>query len=285
MFRTNRGDTLMSEDEVDENSQATSAPSRPNNRARSQSVASVVTGPGLGSDVHAAPRRAITSPSSPAPHLVKARYDFEATDTGDLPLRKGQIVEITEEVSEEWARGKSEGESGIFPLEYTEPYTAPAPPAPAPSIRRMLPHPGAPPSVSTDEDTDADDVESTQSDDHDDSVALASAAQPTPTARSRASSVGRKLPPPPPPSRRTPGARPPPPLSRSRSGTVTAVPSASPFAHSDDSPIFAQSLASLQIRNGYDTVDLSDPCDCGCDQFAQNQYKPQGHCARCYHQH
>lgn len=87
---------------------------------------------------------------------VKALYDFEAKEEDDLGFPAGQIIDVTEEVDDNWLEGKyadvtGASKSGIFPREFVDKYepevpvrpsrpsrpkqesTAPAPaPAPAP---------------------------------------------------------------------------------------------------------------------------------------------------------
>jgi hypothetical protein len=286
-FRKKDGEALLSEDEGPQYGvHGHESPARPpNNRARSQSVVSVVTGLAAERDRdNGTPRRrAITSPSSPASTFVKVLYDFEGLEGDELPLRVGQIVEIRKQVSDDWAIGECEGMSGLFPRAYTEEHV-PSPVSLPATSRRLPPSSGAtarrisPPI--TDDDTDADSIVSAGTDDND-KTALASAAQPPPTTRSRSSSIKKPAPPPPPSRRLTApmGTRSPP--VRSRSGTITRAPvpagreSPSPFRNTTQSP-FAHS----------DDEGGGAGCKiCGCGEFTQNVFKAPGTCSNCFHQH
>lgn len=261
-------------DSDDESNRSPSIASRPSlgSRARSQSVISVVSG--LAPPVtQSTRRRALTSPPSPSGHFVKVLFDYAGQQGDELPLRVGDIVEVTQEVSDDWLIGECDGRSGLFPKAYTELYIPSAvepvaprqlPPRSAMSRRSMPPPSSIPPSDTESEiGTDNDHHD----DDHSPAVSLWSAQQPTPTSasatpqsgRSRAGSLQKKAAPPPPPSRRTTSSnnlatiaagRPTAPRSRSstvvRSATAPRaspqtpehsspfVGARSPFEHSDD---------------------------------------------------
>lgn len=66
---------------------------------------------------------------------VKALYDFEAKEEDDLAFSTGQIIDITEEIDDNWLEGRytdSNGgdQSGIFPREFVEKYEPPVPSRP-----------------------------------------------------------------------------------------------------------------------------------------------------------
>jgi hypothetical protein len=50
----------------------------------------------------------------------RALYDFEALEEGELAFRKDDIVELLEEVEENWYRGLCNGRVGIFPHTYCQ---------------------------------------------------------------------------------------------------------------------------------------------------------------------
>lgn len=211
-------------------------------RARSQSVVSVVSGlPSLAPpDTR---RRALTSPPSPAERWVKVLFDYEGREADELPLRRGQIVEVTSVVSSEWLMGEVDGRSGMFPKSYTEEVVQDKPVIPVrPAMpkhrslpprdfrRSMPPVPfGHSPSKAFAPASDLDSG-SEQGVEMDDGLAtaLVSATQPAPTtaARSRSGSTARKPAPPPPPSRRATGG------VRSRSSTLNR---GTPLASDEDS--------------------------------------------------
>lgn len=216
------------------------SPAHMASRARSQSVVSVVSGlPSLAPpDTR---RRALTSPPSPAGRFVKVLFDYDGNERDELSLRRGQIIEVTSEVSPEWLMGEFAGQIGMFPKSYTEEHVMPDKPAiparpvmqkqrslPPRDFRRSMPPPalGRTQSFTTSLDSESEH----NIDLNEDGTSLASAAQPAPTSsaaatRSRSGSVARKPAPPPPPSRRAGGGR-------SRSSTLSR---GTPLASDEDS--------------------------------------------------
>ncbi|EIW82165.1 hypothetical protein CONPUDRAFT_136717 [Coniophora puteana RWD-64-598 SS2] len=53
---------------------------------------------------------------------AEALYDYESTDAGDLPIREGQNIWVTEKSSEDWWTGQIEGKGkeGLFPASYVK---------------------------------------------------------------------------------------------------------------------------------------------------------------------
>lgn len=209
--------------------------SPPKNRQRSHSVAAeiITTTNGAGR------RRALTTPSTPGT-FVKVLFDFEGLEADELPLRRGQIVEVRSEVSADWLIGEADGMTGLFPKAFTEEYIPdrPALPSRPGSFSHLRNHTRLdvpePSSRSTHSDISGgeSDDDSLNIIDDGQSTSLASAPAPTPTSRSRAGSVARKAPPPP-PSRRASAMSPPrPPVPRSRSSTLSRPQEASPFGAS-----------------------------------------------------
>ena len=49
-----------------------------------------------------------------------ALYDFTGTATDELSFRKGDKIEITERVSEDWLRGKHNGREGMLPRVFVQ---------------------------------------------------------------------------------------------------------------------------------------------------------------------
>ncbi|KAG5364801.1 Class E vacuolar protein-sorting machinery protein [Yarrowia sp. E02] len=58
---------------------------------------------------------------------VKALYDLNATEPGELSFRKGDIITVLESVFRDWWRGSLRGQVGIFPLNYVMPIAEPTP--------------------------------------------------------------------------------------------------------------------------------------------------------------
>ena len=69
-----------------------------------------------------------TAPPQPAPSgttaatvsRVRALYDFQPSEQGELAFRKGDIIAVLESVYKDWWRGSLRGQTGIFPLNYVE---------------------------------------------------------------------------------------------------------------------------------------------------------------------
>ncbi|KAM3419723.1 SH3 domain-containing protein C23A1.17 [Cercospora zeina] len=71
---------------------------------------------------------------------VKALYEFEAKEEDDLGFDGGQIIDVTEEIDENWLEGKytdasGASQSGIFPREFVEKYEPPVPSRPSRPVR------------------------------------------------------------------------------------------------------------------------------------------------------
>ncbi|KXS98926.1 hypothetical protein AC578_7437 [Pseudocercospora eumusae] len=79
---------------------------------------------------------------------VKALYDFEAKEEDDLGFPGGQLIDVTEEVDDNWLEGtytdaSGATKSGIFPREFVEKYEPPVPTRPTRPSRPK--HDAAPP--------------------------------------------------------------------------------------------------------------------------------------------
>lgn len=57
-------------------------------------------------------------PANAAPSRVKALYDFEPQEEGELGFRKGDIIRVVNSAYEGWWKGELDGRIGIFPLTY-----------------------------------------------------------------------------------------------------------------------------------------------------------------------
>ncbi|KAJ2957170.1 hypothetical protein NQZ79_g7063 [Umbelopsis isabellina] len=66
--------------------------------------------------------------SEPAkPSRVRALYDFQPTEQGELGFQKGDIIRVLESVYRDWWKGELRGKTGIFPVNYVEKIVDPSP--------------------------------------------------------------------------------------------------------------------------------------------------------------
>ncbi|KAI5366062.1 Putative myosin tail region-interacting protein Mti1 [Septoria linicola] len=81
---------------------------------------------------------------------VKALYEFEAKEDDDLGFPGGQVIDVTEEIDDNWLEGKyidanGTSQSGIFPREFVEKYEPPVPSRPTrPTRQKQEPVPEPP---------------------------------------------------------------------------------------------------------------------------------------------
>ena len=79
-------------------------------------------------DVQHVPVQENATPKRPqAPSRVKALYDFEPQEDGELAFRKGDIIRVVNSAYEGWWKGELDGRIGIFPLTYIEIIPDPTP--------------------------------------------------------------------------------------------------------------------------------------------------------------
>ncbi|KAI8088824.1 SH3 domain-containing protein [Halteromyces radiatus] len=72
--------------------------------------------------------------------MVEAIYDYTGEDpTTDLSFRKGDMIEVTEHVNDDWWRGSLHGKTGIFPQNHVQPLPAQKQSSPATSIAKTTP--------------------------------------------------------------------------------------------------------------------------------------------------
>ncbi|KAL9026844.1 MAG: hypothetical protein Q9196_004554 [Gyalolechia fulgens] len=51
---------------------------------------------------------------------VRALFDFQPSEPGELQFRKGDIIAVLESVYKDWWKGSLKGQTGIFPLNYVQ---------------------------------------------------------------------------------------------------------------------------------------------------------------------
>ena len=68
-----------------------------------------------------APAQAVPSGTTAATvSRVRALFDFQPSEAGELQFRKGDIIAVIESVYKDWWKGSLRGQTGIFPLNYVE---------------------------------------------------------------------------------------------------------------------------------------------------------------------
>ncbi|KAL3452421.1 hypothetical protein BJX65DRAFT_266148 [Aspergillus insuetus] len=80
------------------------------------------------SSVSAPPNQTQAATSGPVPSgtsaatvsRVRALYDFQPSEPGELQFRKGDVIAVLESVYKDWWKGSLRGQNGIFPLNYVE---------------------------------------------------------------------------------------------------------------------------------------------------------------------
>ncbi|KAI8369909.1 hypothetical protein EDC96DRAFT_503811 [Choanephora cucurbitarum] len=68
-----------------------------------------------------------SSDSTPQISRVRALYDFQPTEQGELGFEKGDIIRVIESVYRDWWKGELRGKTGIFPVNYVEKIVDPSP--------------------------------------------------------------------------------------------------------------------------------------------------------------
>ncbi|KAI9246286.1 hypothetical protein BDA99DRAFT_527314 [Phascolomyces articulosus] len=65
--------------------------------------------------------------TAPKVSRVRALYDFQPTEQGELGFQKGDIIRVIESVYRDWWKGELRGLMGIFPVNYVEKIVDPSP--------------------------------------------------------------------------------------------------------------------------------------------------------------
>lgn len=87
---------------------------------RAESSAAAVSAPPP-TQVEPAEAQAVLSGTSVATvSRVRALFDFQPSEPGELQFRKGDIIAVLESVYKDWWKGSLRGQTGIFPLNYVE---------------------------------------------------------------------------------------------------------------------------------------------------------------------
>lgn len=84
-------------------------------------AASSAAVPATASQAEPAAAQAVPSGTSAATvSRVRALFDFQPSEPGELQFRKGDIIAVLESVYKDWWKGSLRGQTGIFPLNYVE---------------------------------------------------------------------------------------------------------------------------------------------------------------------
>ena len=67
-----------------------------------------------------APQPIAPEPRSARPSHVRAMYDFEPDEPGELAFHRGDVIRVLGSVYEQWWRGELRHQVGIFPVNYVE---------------------------------------------------------------------------------------------------------------------------------------------------------------------
>lgn len=93
----------------------------PSTQSSSKKLDQVVSSEVIGSIPRASPPQPATSGTTAATvSRVKALFDFQPSEAGELQFRKGDIITVLESVYKDWWNGSLKGNTGIFPLNYVE---------------------------------------------------------------------------------------------------------------------------------------------------------------------
>lgn len=52
--------------------------------------------------------------------MVRAKYDFEAQDAGELSIKRGEVITVLDNSDQNWWTGRCQGKEGLFPAPYVE---------------------------------------------------------------------------------------------------------------------------------------------------------------------
>ena len=69
---------------------------------------------------HEAPQPFAPEPRSARPSHVRALYDFEPDEPGELAFHRGDVIRVLDSVYEQWWQGELRHQVGIFPVNYVE---------------------------------------------------------------------------------------------------------------------------------------------------------------------
>ncbi|KAI2686103.1 hypothetical protein CBS147333_4602 [Penicillium roqueforti] len=97
---------------------AAASAAAPRAEAPSAAVASTSAATNQGEPAETQP--ALSGTSVATVSRVRALFDFQPSEPGELQFRKGDTIAVLESVYKDWWKGSLRGQTGIFPLNYVE---------------------------------------------------------------------------------------------------------------------------------------------------------------------
>lgn len=89
-------------------------------RAEAPSAAVTSTSAATNQGEPAETQPALSGTSVATVSRVRALFDFQPSEPGELQFRKGDTIAVLESVYKDWWKGSLRGQTGIFPLNYVE---------------------------------------------------------------------------------------------------------------------------------------------------------------------
>jgi signal transducing adaptor molecule len=83
--------------------------------------------PSVSGSHNAAPQPVPSGTTAATVSRVRALFDFQPSEPGELQFRKGDVIAVLESVYKDWWKGSLRGQTGIFPLNYVEKLQDPTP--------------------------------------------------------------------------------------------------------------------------------------------------------------
>jgi signal transducing adaptor molecule len=100
-------------------SNAAELPAQPGSTQTQQTTAATTVAP--------APQPVPSGTTAATVSRVRALFDFQPSEPGELQFRKGDVIVVLESVYKDWWKGSLRGQNGIFPLNYVEKLSDPTP--------------------------------------------------------------------------------------------------------------------------------------------------------------
>ncbi len=90
-------------------------------------TAAAATAASASTSASAAPQPVPSGTTAATVSRVRALFDFQPSEPGELQFRKGDVIAVLESVYKDWWKGSLRGQTGIFPLNYVEKLSDPTP--------------------------------------------------------------------------------------------------------------------------------------------------------------